>query len=263
MSLAIALVVLTSCSKNDGVSTETGTMSLSYVVSTGVNLKAGLDPGTFKLHILNSQGTEVKTFAQASEAPAQIELITGDYTVKAFSQEFSTPAFDTPVYGGEELVSIVSGKDKAATLNCVQSNVGIKFLWTDEFKAAFSEYSADISSTEGSLAFPNTETRTGYFLAGEVTVKITVGSGDKASVFTKTITVNSRELVTVQPNPIDAGSGSLTVTITVNTDVTERIEVIEISGGDTGGGDTGSSTAILEEDFASATAGTDFTNMGT
>lgn len=273
LTFVTALALLTGCSKNDGTSTETGTLSLSYIVSTGVNLKASVDPSTFKLAILNSKGSEVKTFAQVSDVPEQIELIMGEYTVNTYSQEFSAPAFDTPVYGGEEVVSIVAGKEKAATINCVQTNAGIKFEWTDEFKAAFSEYAAEITSAEGTIAFTSMEARSAYFKPGEVTVKITVGSGDNAAVFTKTLTVNGRELITVKPTPVEVGSGSLSLTITVNTDVTERIEVIEISsgdtgggdtgGGDTGGGDTGNGTALLEEDFASATAGTDFANMGT
>jgi len=263
LSFAIALAVMTSCSKKDELSTETGTLSLKYGVNTAVNLKASPDPGTFKLDVLNNQGSAVKSFAAVSEAPDQIELVAGEYSVKAYSQDFSAPAFDTPVYGAEEAVTIIAEKNETTVLNCVQSNAGIKFVWTDEFKAAFSEYSAEVTSAAGNLAFPKTETRTGYFLTGDVTVKITVGSGEKASVFSKTLTVNTRELISIKAQPSDAGSGSLTVTITVNTDVTEREEVIEIGGGDTGGGDTGggdtggdTGAVLLVEDFSSASAGT-------
>ncbi len=269
MSFAIALAVMTSCSKKDDVSSETGTLSVKYGLNTGLSLKAATDPGTFKMDVLDHQGNAVKQYNPVSEAPDQIELIAGQYTVKAYSEDFSVPAFETPVYGAEQAVTIVADKNEEAILNCVQSNVGIKFFWADEFKAAFPVYSAEVTSTAGSLAFSKTETRTGYFLAGEVTVKITAGTAEKTSVFSKTLTVNSRELITVKPMQSEAGSGSLSVTINVNTDVTEREEVIDIIGGDTGGGDTGGDTGgttgavLLVEDFASASVGTVVDASGT
>ena len=250
LSLALGLAVFSACSNVEDEVTDTGVLELKCGVNTSVNLKSSnATPSTddFVVTIKDAQNATIKTFDPFSSAPDQVELIAGRYNVEAYSQAFTTPAFDMPVYGAVEPVDVVAGKNKTVALNCTQSNAGVKFLWTEEFKAAFSEYAATVTQSSTTLEYPKTETRTGYFAVGNVDVVITLGTGDDQSSFSKTIAVNARELVSIKPVQSDAGAGTLTIEITIDTDVTEREEIFVIGGGN-GGGTTG---ALIDEDFES------------
>ncbi|MCT4591507.1 MAG: DUF4493 domain-containing protein [Carboxylicivirga sp.] len=263
LSLALGLAVFSACSNVEDEVTDTGVLELKCGVNTSVNLKSSnATPSTddFVVTIKDAQNATIKTFDPFSSAPDQVELIAGRYNVEAYSQAFTTPAFDMPVYGAVEPVDVVAGKNKTVALNCTQSNAGVKFLWTEEFKAAFSEYAATVTQSSTTLEYPKTETRTGYFAVGNVDVVITLGTGDDQSSFSKTIAVNARELVSIKPVQSDAGAGTLTIEITIDTDVTEREEIFVIGGGNTGGS-TG--TEIFSEDFASASEGTNDNASGT
>lgn len=261
LTIALGLTVLSSCSNIKEDVSETGTLEIKCGYNSSVTLKstAAVDPNSFVAKIINGQDAVVKEYNPVSSAPDQIELMAGTYTVEAYSEEFTAPAFDKPVYGGNVLVDVVPGQNRAAAINCKQTNAGVKFLWTDEFKASFSEYAAKVTIADASLDYPKTETRTGYFAPGDVTIDITIGTAPNDAPFSKTITLNARELVTIKPVASDAGSGTLTVTITVDTDVTEREEVFVIGTG--GGGSTGAE--ILVEDFATASGGTAVDASGT
>ncbi|MCU4155976.1 DUF4493 domain-containing protein [Carboxylicivirga sp. A043] len=255
LSIALGLAVLSGCSNVKDDVSETGTLEIKCGVNTAVTLKstAAVNPNDFIVKIKDGQDAVVKTFDPVSSAPDQVELMAGAYTVEALSEEFSAPAFDKPVYGGEVVVDVVPDQNNTAAVNCTQTNAGVKFLWTDEFKAAFSEYAAKVKLSDKALDFPKTEGRTGYFPAGDVSIDITIGTSPNDATYSKTFTLNAREVVTIKPVASDAGSGTLTVTITVDEDVTEREEVFVIGTGGNGGGSE--TKPLIDEDFESGTDG--------
>jgi hypothetical protein len=251
LSMALGVALLASCSNDDNeVSSGIGTLSLKYGVNTGVILKATdgttPDPTNFKLNVL--QGEKVMKTLDPIGETKEVELNAGDYTVKIFSEEFTTPAFEKPVYGAEKNITIKADETTETALSCVQSNAGVKFNWSDEFKAAFSEFSATVASGSNQLDYSSTETRIGYFPVGEVTVKITVGTES----YSKTLTLNEKEVVTVKPEAAEAGTGSLKLTVTVSTDVTDREETFVVGGSSSGGNEP---SAKVSEDFSSGTKG--------
>ncbi|WP_430812356.1 MULTISPECIES: DUF4493 domain-containing protein [unclassified Carboxylicivirga] len=252
LSIALGLAVFTACSNVEDEVTDTGMLELKCGVNTSVDLKATAaapNVDDFVVTIKDGQEAVVETFDPFSSAPEQVELMAGAYTVSAYSETFTVPAFDMPVYGAEVQVDVLPGQHQTAALNCLQTNAGVAMLWTDEFKAAFTDFEAAVSQGSNALTYSKTETRTGYFAPGEVTVAITLGTAPDQATFSKTLTVNAREKVTVKPVQSDAGSGTLTIQITVNTDVTEREEIFIIGGGN-GGGEPTVVTSI-NEDFQS------------
>ncbi len=250
--LALGLAVLSGCSNIKDDVSETGTLEIKCGLNTAVTLKstAAANPNDFIVKIKDGQDAVVKEFDPVSSAPDQVELMAGTYTVEAYSEEFTAPAFDTPVYGGSVVVDVVPDQNKEAIINCTQTNAGVKFLWTDEFKAAFSSFVAKVKVADKALDFPETETRIGYFPAGDITIDITLGETPNEATYTKTFTLNAREVVTIKPVASDAGSGTLTVAITIDTDVTEREEIFVIG---TGGGGTSSPVGELTEDWSDGT----------
>lgn len=252
LSLALGIAVLSGCSNIKDDVSETGTLEIKCGLNTAVTLKstAAANPNDFIVKIKDGQDAVVKEFDPVSSAPDQVELMAGTYTVEAYSEEFTAPAFDTPVYGGSVVVDVVPDQNKEAIINCTQTNAGVKFLWTDEFKAAFSTFAAKVKVADKALDFPETETRIGYFPAGDITIDITLGETPNEATYTKTFTLNAREVVTIKPVASDAGSGTLTVAITIDTDVTEREEIFVIGTGNNG---NNSGVTSISEDFESGT----------
>ncbi|GEM_PF-6547456 len=253
MSLLLGLSILTSCSNIEDEAASTGTIELKCGVNTSVQLKSTsstVDPNDFVVQIKDSKDAVVNEFDPFSSAPDQLELIAGTYTVEAYSEEFTTPAFEMPVYGADVQVSVEPGQNKTVALNCTQTNAGVKFLWTDDFKTTFTEYSAKVKQSSNTIDFTKTEERAAYFPAGDITIDITVGEAPDQTTYSKIITLNPRELVTIKAIASDAGSGTMTISITVDTDVTEREEIFIIGTGGSGGG---SGVTSLDEDFETGT----------
>ncbi len=260
LTLTVFIVTLVSCSSEDDVSSDSGTLSIDYGLNTNVILKAATEDDAaedFALTILNDQDEEVASYEKIADAPSEIELETGTYTVQAFSKEFTEPAFETPVYGGETEASVVSDKNTQVNLTCTQTNAGLTFDWSN-IDSLYSSYSAIVSYGSNSLEYSSSESRIGYFPTGDVDILITLGEGEEVATYTKSITLNEREIVTVIPAIVEPDSGSIVISITIDDGVDERDVALEL--GDDDDNDSGISDEIIEnavlyEDFSTAENG--------
>ncbi len=259
LTLMVLHVILVSCSSEDDKPSDgSGTLSIDYGLNTNVILKSTSDDTEdFALEILNDQSEEVESYEQIADAPSEIELEAGTYTVHAYSEEFTQPAFETPVYGDEEEVSIVNGENSEVSLTCIQTNAGLTFDWSD-IDSLYTTYSAVVSYGSNSLEYSSTESRIGYFPTGDVEIEIILGDEEDTTTYSESLTLNEKEIVTVTPTVVVSDtSGSLVVSITIDDGVDERNIELELGGDSDNSGvsDEEIEDAVLYEDFSTATAG--------
>lgn len=253
-----AAVALASCSKDDETE-KNGYIQVLSSLNTSTTQKAALNPNDFKLTISKkSDGSAVKSFDKVSDAGATpIELTPDTYIVKTSSNNFTTASWDNPLYEATQEVAVDPAATKPVTLTNVQVNAGVKVQYASDFTSKYADYSTVIESATGNLTYAKGETRTGYFSAGSINVKITAGG---VAYPAKAITVNARELVTLNVKLSDGGNGKLNLTITIDNSVTERTEDITITPPTTPTGPTG--VASLEENFQTGTASSAATMNG-
>ena len=212
----LSFFVIWGCS--DKTSEEKGSGYLSLNISQSTGLKSDIQPEDFILRISDNSGVEVLS-GRIGDLSEQIALPVGSYTIEAFSVVFSEPKFDTPCYSGKTEVEIVAGETNEAALVCAQSNAGIKIVWSDEFGDLYQTYQAEIRCETGYLTYSSTETRTGYFLPGNVSLNI---SADGKALNGGTITLSAKDLLTITLRPKESPTGVLSVEIIIDDSVNER-----------------------------------------
>lgn len=179
--VASLLLLFTGCSKDRNPSGGTGTLNIQLEMDDHIDLitrtattKATPALTTFTLEVVQGEEIVEKLPTIGSNTSPSLTLAEGDYTVKVYSQPFTAPEFDLPVYGASQDFSILAGETKAVALECVQTNAGVVINYSDEFQSQYSTYSTRITCASGSLDFSGSNaSRTGYFPAGYVTLTIT------------------------------------------------------------------------------------------
>ena len=220
--LVLSLFVMWACSEKESPEGR-GTGYLTVNVGSGAGLKADVLIEDFILLVSDSEGKEIVR-ERIGDLQSQIALSAGNYTVEAYSSDFSEPKFDTPRYSGKANAEIVAGETKEVSLVCSQSNAGLKIVWSDEFADLYQTYQAEVRCGSGYLAYSATEIRTGYFPAGTVSIKI---SADGQTLNGGSITLAAKDMVTVTLRPKVLPSGMLSVNITIDETVNLReIEII-------------------------------------
>ena len=214
--------MMSACSKKE-TPYEIGTGYLTLNIDRDASLKADVVITDFILRIINSQSVEILS-EYIGDLPDQIVLPVGDYTVEAYSAIFSEPMFDAPCYFGKTTIEIEAGETTEASLICSQSNAGVKVVWSNAFTERFSVYQAQITSGAGDLTYSSTETRTGYFLPGTVSISIIA---DGQTINGGSITLAAKDMVTLTLQPKETPSGSLSIYFTIDETVNNReIEII-------------------------------------
>jgi hypothetical protein len=208
----LPVMMMCACAKK-----ETGTGILILNISQTASPKAGVELADFTMRINNGQADMFKE--RIADLPAEIILPVGTYTIEAYSQEFAEPQFETPFYSGSATVAIKAGETSEASLVCSQGNAGVKILWAGSFPSAYRTYQAQLHCDAGYLNYSSTETRTGYFLPGTVSISI---QADGQIINGGTITLAAKELLTVTLQPKETTSGNLSVNISVDETVNNR-----------------------------------------
>ena len=199
--LLLVLFVLgfVACDKEDVAKTEpTNEVHLNFDLK-GINASL-LD--NHLLEIRNSEGEVIKEFTDLENLPDQMDLAGGDYEAVVYS-ELVTPAFEQPLYGGKQSFTVSDQQTSNLNLTVTQANFCVKVVYADDFKADYTNYSTVITSADGSLSYPSTETRFGYFVKGPITVTLTYTDGDGA--------VQTEENVLAADNPSIAPGTALTI----------------------------------------------------
>lgn len=132
------------------------------------------DTDAFILKVSDSAG-EILYKGKYGDSPETLLVNPGTYTVSAVSREFSTPEFDAPQFGDEQVVMVKAGAETRVLLDCSQLNCGVKLRISPDFPESYPQGSLSISSEEGSLVYGNASDRTGFFKPGNLTVVLDDG----------------------------------------------------------------------------------------
>ncbi|HJB84183.1 MAG TPA: DUF4493 domain-containing protein [Candidatus Alistipes merdigallinarum] len=227
----VLMVVLCACSDVEHLEIGEGTLRVHVQVDPQVFIAVkSTDIASYSLEV-SQEGTVVKKVSPIGDNMDPISLKAGSYVVRAYSQDFTAPAFDTPVYEGSVPVTIATGNETAVAITCAQSNAGVQIQFTDTFLANHESYFVTVSQIEGTLTFTVDDVvsgRIGYFLPGEAVITVTAdGVEYEEEVELEACRVYN---VSVDDAP-PVVSGDLKADITIDTDVlTEEVAVIFPSG---------------------------------
>ena len=229
--LYAALIGLCGCSSTEVIEKGEGTQRVKLQLDPQVVIAVkSADVATFSLEI-SQDGQVVKKVSPVGAEVEPISLTSGSYSVRAYSQDFTVPAFDTPVYEGSTSATIASGNETAVAITCKQSNAGIQIEFTDTFLTNHTNYFVTVSQIAGALTFSSEDViagRVGYFLPGTATITVTADGVE----YEQEIDLESCRLYNVTiDDAAPVVSGDLNVGITVDTDVvTEDVAVVFPSG---------------------------------
>ena len=214
---AAASLLFTACSKDSTDVIGMGKIAINTKVEPTITLKAPIPADNFNLKITANSDATVKYDGKVSAFTSPMELPVGTYTVAVVSEPFTAPAFDKPVYGISKTdVAIADGQTTTVDLVAKQTNAALKLVYhADMVKYCTNNgyaYSAEVVSDAGNLAYDNTETRFGYFIPGQVTVKVTMNGKLYSQDFTLTAADLKTVTVNVTPKPAVPSQIGLTIT---------------------------------------------------
>lgn len=186
LHLIIISLLLTSCNKLNVVNVEKGVIECSfstlqngYFIEEGV-LKSGLanmDTNNFILSIFSSSGEKIYDGVY-SKRPEEIVVAPGEYTVQILSKRFVAPEFSTPIIGDSRNVLIGENDRVSVLFNCRQTNVGLKLLFTDEFKTQFVDDNIAVSQSDVRVPYSYNENRYLYLQPKEFDILYEKGGVD-------------------------------------------------------------------------------------
>lgn len=178
-----------------------GHLLLSTSVSFEVVNKAAINTENFILSISNNGTGEIVFSGLVGQLAEGLELVAGTYTVDIQSAYFTIPAFDSPAYGvNRNNVVISPNQTTTVSLVCLQTNAGVRVVYSDKFLEYCQRkgyaYSTLVNAGAHTLDYGDDETRTGYFLPGNVDLVVDLNG----TAYEKTISLAAQELVTVNIN---------------------------------------------------------------
>lgn len=191
-ALLIALA-LASCNKFPSDS-DRGTLRWSF--SPGVLTRSILelpDTDSFRLKVVNSANV-ILYDGRYGDSPESMLVNPGTYTVRVVSREFEAPEFEAPQFGDEQVVVVKAGAVTSARLECSQLNSGLRLRFDKDFVETYPAGQLGVSSPEGSLSYVPSETRTGFFKPGNVSIFMKEGSAITPLL---TRNLSAREILTI------------------------------------------------------------------
>ncbi len=162
--------LVSSCNK---MPSDAGQGSLSWSFSPEITTRAMDFPDTdaFKLKVVNSAG-EILYEGDYGDSPETMLVNPGSYTITAVSREFKKPEFEAPQFGDEQVVVVNAGAVTKVLLDCSQLNCGLRLRIDPDFAQTYPGGHLEVSSGEGSLVYGPSETRTGFFKPGVLSVAL-------------------------------------------------------------------------------------------
>lgn len=238
---AIGIFVMSCSSENEDLLQSPGALSLSIEQDSSYransSLKAAVPTDDFTVQIL--KGTNViKEYSRYASMPTMLELLAGDYEVKAFStSSIPDASFIGPAYMGQTSFSIQPYKKTDLSITCMVANVKVDVAYTDLFKKVFSDYSIEVwsNSSDNHLLFEKDEERAGYFKPGylDMTLHLTKAVGGRnitlpLSRMEKTLARDFIHLkLDVDPNTLN---GDVKINITTDESTNDKNVGIDIPG---------------------------------
>ena len=229
----LLLVSLVSCSVREEAPFETGMGGirlelLTDLTATRADAEGQLSPEDFKIEIVNPQGVIFKRWDTYAEYMAQETTVFamnagGPYTLRASYGDSAASGFNAFFFIGEQEFTVQPQQVTDVSVTCRMGNVKVAVEFGDNIRKQYTEYTATVSTSRGSLVFDKDCKEAGYLPCGDISVYVELtGPDGETSGFT-----NSKEIVGEPGNfitlKIDTGGKpdqgvSLTVSIDPATD---------------------------------------------
>ncbi|MBO4571091.1 MAG: DUF4493 domain-containing protein [Bacteroidales bacterium] len=224
VTAVLTSVILASCNIDPAGRESRLDLSFAEPLSSP-DTRAGVaaDSNSFILSIAGMNGETVYKGAYGSR-PAGLTLKSGTYEVSVVSQEFVLPAFEKPQYGDSQIVLAANGEPVRVAFLCRMTNAGIRISLTDAFKAKYPAGILLLKQDAGSLAYTYSESRTGYFKAGDVGFYY-VNGGSETPLFNRQVNSGERHSLTLNASSEESASG---FSIKVDTTTLAIVEMVTV-----------------------------------
>ena len=216
LALLPLLAALPSCD-DFGNGAGRGTGQLRWTLDRAAFTKAAEAVPDTNDFILSVRDADGKTLYEGpyGESPEVLEVAEGYYTVGVVSLLFTSPAFDRPQYGDEQVVKVPSGGSVTVKLSCTLLNAGIRLKTGSDFLEAFPDGILYVKQADVKLKYLYRESRIAYTKPGEVSVLL-YDQGAFETLFTRTL--EAREILTVSISaPEQNGSGKSNILVQTDT----------------------------------------------
>ena len=190
--ISVLIIGLFACDdRKDGSSAHSGKLRLSLTADT-TSLKKGVNSNLtkavsdefekfltvedYQIRIVTDKDT-VKSYDRFDKMPSEIELPEGAYTIVASKGNDLPAAFENPYFEGSTAFTIKEGMSTPLDMTCTLGNARITAEYTDDFKEAYSDYTALLSSTFATTEFEiaKGETRPAYMQVAKEGTDVAIG----------------------------------------------------------------------------------------
>lgn len=190
--ISVLIIGLFACDdRKDGSSAHSGKLRLSLAADT-TSLKKGVNSNLtkavsdefekfltvedYQIRIVTDKDT-VKSYGRFDAMPSEIELPEGAYTIVASKGNDLPAAFENPYFEGSTAFTIKEGMSTPLNMTCTLGNARITAEYTDDFKEAYSDYTALLSSTFATTEFEiaKGETRPVYMQVAKEGTDVAIG----------------------------------------------------------------------------------------
>lgn len=180
----VLLSMLFSCDNNtvgmDGGTENCGVLSLALQVDSDVETTAlksddsstieDIELDDFIIQVLKDGATY--TWYNYDEMPDSINLIAGEYTIKASYGTNPAIAFSSPYYEGKEDVEIIQTQHTDVDITCTLANAMMSIDFTENFEKVYTDYNLIISNkywtSDDYFLFTKGETRDVYLAVADI-----------------------------------------------------------------------------------------------
>lgn len=177
-------------------------------------------------------GSSTWSWNSVDEMPVSAEYPVGGYKLEAFYGDENSEGFDAPYYYGSQTLTVLENKSTPVSLTASLANSMVTVVFTDAVKDYFASVSGSVESSTGlKTAYAVDETRAVYVKPGSTTVSVDVTKQSGVSAKLSPVTFNAEArhhyTVTFDVNGGETSKGVLTVTF--NSDLDEKEEIIDLS----------------------------------
>lgn len=188
------------------------------------------DTNDFLLTIRDSQGA-ILYDGPYGESPTSLSVTPGSYSVSVISATFSSPAFNRPQYGDEEVVVVQSGESVTVKLQCTLLNAGIRLRTSADFLTTYPDGVLYVKQGSVRIMYGYMETRILYVKPGDASV-ILYQNGKDQTLLTRKL--ESRDILTLRISAPGNTSGVPSIQVAVDTTKNWLSDSFIIGDGDSG-----------------------------
>lgn len=163
-------------------------IELSVDKTEEVITRSDIELSNYTIQLCSSSGIVVYQ-GLYSQLPEKIEVVTGEYIIKAFNSVEQKAGWDAPYYFGSKAISVeANDQTNVGELKCKMANIKTEIRLSDELKCKIdSDWHVTVyANNEGNLTYTANETRLGYFA---------VIDGSTSLVAELTATINNEQYV--------------------------------------------------------------------